>query len=142
MKLKIGPLPNPEKVKILVQISVELKESLDQYAQLHSQLSGRTSGCGDVDSVHAPVVHRSGSRISVDASVVASADRPVAQSDSDRISVAAWAASLARSARATMVRACWRKISPADVNLDPRVERSSRRTPKILFECANGAGQR
>jgi hypothetical protein len=28
MKLKIGPLPNPEKVKILVQISVELKESL------------------------------------------------------------------------------------------------------------------
>ncbi len=41
MKLKIGPLPNPEKVKILVQISVELKESLDQYAQLHSQLGGR-----------------------------------------------------------------------------------------------------
>jgi hypothetical protein len=41
MKLKIGPLPNPEKVKILVQISIELKEILDQYAQLHSQLSGR-----------------------------------------------------------------------------------------------------
>ena len=41
MKLKIGPLPNPEKVKILVQISVELKTSLDQYAQLHSQLGGR-----------------------------------------------------------------------------------------------------
>jgi hypothetical protein len=42
MKLKIGPLPNPEKVKILVQISVELKESLDQYATLHSQLGGRS----------------------------------------------------------------------------------------------------
>lgn len=42
MKLKIGPLPNPEKVKILVQVSVELKQSLDQYAELHSQLSGRT----------------------------------------------------------------------------------------------------
>ena len=42
MKLKIGPLPNPEKVKMLVQVSVELKESLDQYAQLHSQLGGRT----------------------------------------------------------------------------------------------------
>jgi len=42
MKLKIGPLPNPEKVKILVQISVELKESLDQYARLHSQLGGRS----------------------------------------------------------------------------------------------------
>ena len=42
MKLKIGPLPNPEKVKILVQISVELKESLDQYAQFHSQLGGRS----------------------------------------------------------------------------------------------------
>ena len=41
MKLKIGPLPNPEKVKILVQLSVELKETLDQYAQLHSQQSGR-----------------------------------------------------------------------------------------------------
>jgi hypothetical protein len=41
MKLKIGPLPNPEKVKILVQISVELKVSLDQYAKLHSELGGR-----------------------------------------------------------------------------------------------------
>ena len=41
MKLKIGPLPNPEKVKILVQISVELKASLDQYAEVHSQLGGR-----------------------------------------------------------------------------------------------------
>jgi hypothetical protein len=41
MKLKIGPLPNPEKVKLLVQVSVGLKESLDQYAQLHSQLGGR-----------------------------------------------------------------------------------------------------
>ena len=41
MKLKIGPLPNPEKVKILLQISVDLKTSLDQYAQLHSQLGGR-----------------------------------------------------------------------------------------------------
>jgi hypothetical protein len=41
MKLKIGPLPNPEKVKILVQISVELKASLDQYAQVHSEITGR-----------------------------------------------------------------------------------------------------
>jgi hypothetical protein len=41
MKLKIGPLPNPERVKILVQVSVELKANLDQYAQLHSQLGGR-----------------------------------------------------------------------------------------------------
>jgi hypothetical protein len=41
MKLKIGPLPNPEKVKLLVQVSVELKESLDQYAKLHSQIGGR-----------------------------------------------------------------------------------------------------
>jgi hypothetical protein len=42
MKLKIGPLPNPEKVRILVQVSVELKASLDQYAQVHSQLGGRS----------------------------------------------------------------------------------------------------
>jgi hypothetical protein len=41
MKLKIGPLPNPEKVKLLVQLSVELKASLDRYAQLHSQMGGR-----------------------------------------------------------------------------------------------------
>jgi hypothetical protein len=41
MKLKIGPLPNPEKVKILVQMSVELKASLDQYAKLRSELGGR-----------------------------------------------------------------------------------------------------
>jgi hypothetical protein len=41
MKLKIGPLPNPEKVKLLVQLSVELKVSLDRYAQLHSQMGGR-----------------------------------------------------------------------------------------------------
>jgi len=41
MKLKIGPLPNPEKVRILIQISVELKASLDQYADVHSQLGRR-----------------------------------------------------------------------------------------------------
>jgi len=42
MKLKIGPLPNPERVKLLLQISVDLKESLDRYAQIHSQISGRS----------------------------------------------------------------------------------------------------
>ena len=42
MKLKIGPLPNPKRVKLLIQVSIELKESLDQYAQLHSKMSGRT----------------------------------------------------------------------------------------------------
>ena len=41
MKLKIGPLPNPERVKILLQVSVELKKNLDQYAELHSKLGGR-----------------------------------------------------------------------------------------------------
>jgi hypothetical protein len=41
MKLKIGPLPNPERVKVLIQISVELKENLDRYAEVHSELSGR-----------------------------------------------------------------------------------------------------
>jgi len=29
-------------VKLLLQISVELKDGLDQYAKLHSQLSGRS----------------------------------------------------------------------------------------------------
>ena len=41
MKLKIGPLPNPEKVKLLVQVSAELKELLDEYARIHSQAGGR-----------------------------------------------------------------------------------------------------
>jgi hypothetical protein len=41
VKLKIGPLPNPEKVKLLVQVSAELKELLDEYARIHSQAGGR-----------------------------------------------------------------------------------------------------
>ena len=41
VSLKIGPLPNPEKVKLLVQVSAELKELLDEYARIHSQAGGR-----------------------------------------------------------------------------------------------------
>ena len=41
MKLKIGPLPNPDRVKLLVQVSAELKALLDEYARIHSQASGR-----------------------------------------------------------------------------------------------------
>jgi hypothetical protein len=50
LKLKIGPLPNPEKVTLLVQLSVELKASLDRYAQLHSQMGGRKVDGRKVDA--------------------------------------------------------------------------------------------
>jgi hypothetical protein len=41
MKLKLGPLPETETVKITVQLPGQLKHSLDQYARLHSQTWGR-----------------------------------------------------------------------------------------------------
>ena len=57
MKLKIGPLPNPEKVKILVQVSVELKDDSRSVCAVPLPTRRSESGCGDLDSVHAAVVH-------------------------------------------------------------------------------------
>jgi hypothetical protein len=38
----VYPVLKGEKVKLLVQLSVELKVSLDRYAEIHSQMGGRT----------------------------------------------------------------------------------------------------
>ena len=39
-KLRLGPLPRTETVKITIGVSVELKALLDRYAELHAQAWG------------------------------------------------------------------------------------------------------
>ncbi len=41
MKLKLGPLPKTETVKVTIQLASELKTKLDQYAHLHSETFGQ-----------------------------------------------------------------------------------------------------
>lgn len=41
MKLKLGPLPKAETVRMTIQFSGELKAKLEQYAQLHSEAFGQ-----------------------------------------------------------------------------------------------------
>ncbi len=41
MKLKLGPLPNAETIKMTIHFSGELKAKLEQYAQLHSEVFGQ-----------------------------------------------------------------------------------------------------
>lgn len=36
MKIRLGPLPRTDTVKMVVNLPVSLKSKLDQYAQLHS----------------------------------------------------------------------------------------------------------
>jgi len=38
MKLRLGPLPRTETVKLTIAVPVVLKEQLDRYAQLHSSV--------------------------------------------------------------------------------------------------------
>lgn len=40
IKLRLGPLPNIESVKLTVTLSGELKATLDRYAALHAQTYG------------------------------------------------------------------------------------------------------
>ncbi|MGH8856415.1 MAG: DUF2274 domain-containing protein [Polaromonas sp.] len=40
-KLRLGPLPKATTVKLTVTMPADLKEALDQYAALHSQLHGQ-----------------------------------------------------------------------------------------------------
>jgi hypothetical protein len=40
MKLRLGPLPRTDSIKISVSLGVELKERLDRYAKAHSQIWG------------------------------------------------------------------------------------------------------
>lgn len=39
-KLRLGPLPKTETIKMAIGLSVELKAMLDRYAELHSQAWG------------------------------------------------------------------------------------------------------
>lgn len=39
-KLRLGPLPRSELVKLTISVSAATKVALDQYASLHSQLHG------------------------------------------------------------------------------------------------------
>lgn len=39
-KLKLGPLPKAQPVKITITVSAELKATLDRYAELHSASNG------------------------------------------------------------------------------------------------------
>jgi len=36
MKIRLGPLPKTDPVKLSVAVSVEIKDRLEQYAQLHA----------------------------------------------------------------------------------------------------------
>ncbi|HEY6925492.1 MAG TPA: DUF2274 domain-containing protein [Steroidobacteraceae bacterium] len=36
MKLRLGPLPNTQTVKLTITVSRDLKEQLERYAELHS----------------------------------------------------------------------------------------------------------
>lgn len=40
VKLRLGPLPKSEPVKLTVTLSAELKATLDRYAALHAQTYG------------------------------------------------------------------------------------------------------
>ena len=37
-RLRLGPLPRTETVKLTIALSIELKNSLDRYADLHAQV--------------------------------------------------------------------------------------------------------
>ncbi|MDD5323824.1 MAG: DUF2274 domain-containing protein [Polaromonas sp.] len=39
-KLRLGPLPKAETIKLTVTLPAELKQRLERYAQLHSQAHG------------------------------------------------------------------------------------------------------
>jgi len=39
-KLRLGPLPKYEVVKLMIAIPTDLKTSLDRYASLHSEMHG------------------------------------------------------------------------------------------------------
>lgn len=39
-KLRLGPLPKTEQVKLTITLSAELKATLDRYATLHAEIYG------------------------------------------------------------------------------------------------------
>lgn len=47
-KLRLGPLPSTDTVKLAVTLSVGLKTQLDRYAELHSETWGETVQATDL----------------------------------------------------------------------------------------------
>jgi hypothetical protein len=41
VNLRLGPLPAAKPVRLTIAVSVELKEALDDYARLHSDMHGQ-----------------------------------------------------------------------------------------------------
>lgn len=41
-KLRLGPLPRSESIKVTISLTGELKQALDDYAAAHSQVNGGT----------------------------------------------------------------------------------------------------
>jgi hypothetical protein len=39
-KLRLGPVPKAQQIKITITVTAELKELLDRYADVHSQSTG------------------------------------------------------------------------------------------------------
>jgi len=39
-KLRLGPVPKAQHIKITITVTPELKDALDRYAELHSQSTG------------------------------------------------------------------------------------------------------
>jgi len=44
--LRLGPLPRGKPVKVIIQLSVELKRTLDRYAALHGQIHKESVDAG------------------------------------------------------------------------------------------------
>ena len=42
-KLRLGPVPKAQPVKLTITLSAELKATLDRYAEVHSQSNGETN---------------------------------------------------------------------------------------------------
>lgn len=57
-KLRLGPLPKTESVKLTFACPASLKADLDRYAALHAQAYGEAADADEVDPAHAGGVHR------------------------------------------------------------------------------------
>ena len=56
MTLRLGPLPRTEAVKLTITLTTELKQQLDRYAELHSELL-TTLAWGDAVDATALIPH-------------------------------------------------------------------------------------
>jgi hypothetical protein len=62
-KLRLGPLPKTESVKLTFACPASLKADLDRYAALHAQAYGEAVDAEKLDPAHAGGVHGGGSGI-------------------------------------------------------------------------------